>query len=133
MKTLIAEDDSTSRKLLRNILLAYGSCDIAVDGEEAVEAVRKSLGENYPYDLVCLDVMMPKLDGYAALLKIREMEKEKGIPAKKEVKVIMTTALDDPKNVMQALYKGGATVYLVKPIIKKNLLEELLKLGLIEE
>jgi two-component system chemotaxis response regulator CheY len=132
MKTLIVEDDFTSRRLLQSILSTYGSCDLAVDGEAAVEAVRQSLAENYPYDLICLDIMMPKMDGHAALLKIREMEKEKGIAAKKEVKVIMTTALGDPKNVMEALYKGGATVYLVKPIGKQALLEELRKMGLID-
>lgn len=132
MKTLIVEDDYTSRRLLQRILSAYGSCDTAVDGEEAIEAVKTALAENYPYDLICLDIMMPKIDGNVALVKIREMERQKGIPGSKEVKVIMTTALGDPKNVMQALYKGGATVYLVKPIDKQPLLEELRKMGLIE-
>jgi two-component system chemotaxis response regulator CheY len=42
----------------------------------------------------------------------------------------MTTALDDPKNVVQAFYKGKATSYIVKPIAKKKLLEEIEKLGL---
>lgn len=132
MKTLIAEDDYTSRKLLQRILSAYGSCDTAVDGEEAVEAVKTALADNYPYDLICLDIMMPKIDGNEALVKIREMEREKGIIGSKEVKVIMTTALGDPKNVIKAFYKGGATVYLVKPIGKQALLEELRKMGLIE-
>ncbi len=132
MKTLIAEDDFTSRKLMQNILSAYGRCDLAVNGEEAVEAVRKSLADNYPYDLLCLDIMMPKMDGHEALVKIREMEKQKGITPSKEVKVIMTTALGEPKDVIKALYQGGATVYLVKPIAKQALLEELRKMGLIE-
>ncbi len=132
MKTLIAEDDFTSRKLMQGILSAYGRCDLAVDGEEAVEAVRKSLAEQYPYDLVCLDIMMPKMDGNEALVKIREMEKQKGIIGPKEVKVIMTTALGEPKDVVKALYQGGATVYLVKPIAKHSLLEQLREMGLIE-
>lgn len=132
MKTLIVEDDYTSRRLLQRILSMYGSCETAVDGEEAVEAVRRAFAENYPYDLICMDIMMPKIDGNEALVKIREMERQKGIAAFQEVKVIMTTALGDPKTVMKSLYQGGATVYLVKPIGKQALLGELRKMNLIE-
>ena len=132
MKTLIAEDDFTSRKLLQSILSAYGRCDLAEDGQEAVEAVRRSLAEDYPYDLLCLDIMMPKMDGNDALVKIRELERQKGVTPSKEVKVIMTTALGDPKNVVKSLYRGGATAYCVKPIAKQALLEQLRAMGLIE-
>jgi len=45
-----------------------------------------------------------------------ELEKERGISATKETIVVMTTALDDPKNVLEAYYKGGATSYVPKPI-----------------
>ncbi len=48
-----------------------------------------------------------------------------------EIKVIMTTAIDDPKNVMEAYNKEGASSYVVKPIHKNHLLEEIRKLGLI--
>ncbi len=62
-----------------------------------------------PYDLLCMDIMMPVMDGHEALLKIREMEKSLGIFGPEEVKVIMLSALDDAKTVMKAYYKGGAT------------------------
>jgi two-component system, chemotaxis family, chemotaxis protein CheY len=131
MKVLIAEDDFTSRKLLQNILSPYGVCDIAVDGKEAVEAWRVAWDEGVPYDLICMDIMMPNMDGHEALTTIRELEREKKVPSSREVKVIMTTALGDPKNVVQALYKEGALVYLVKPIGKQKLLEEVKRMGLI--
>ena len=47
------------------------------------------------------------------------------------VKVIMTTALDDARSVVEA-YQEGATAYLVKPINRKKLMEEFLRLGLID-
>ena len=75
---------------------------------------------------------MPNVDGQQALKEIREIEKEMGIKASNKVKVIMTTALKDPKNVMEAFYKGGASSYIVKPIKKQKLLEEVQKLGLIK-
>jgi len=60
--------------------------------------------------------MMPEMDGQEALKKIREIENKQSVLPKDEVKVIMTTALSDPKTVVEAYYKGGATYYLVKPI-----------------
>lgn len=73
MKILLAEDDFASRKFMANYLEKYGECDITVDGEEAVDAFLMALEDNEPYDLICLDVMMPVLDGYQALKAIREL------------------------------------------------------------
>jgi two-component system chemotaxis response regulator CheY len=46
------------------------------------------------------------------------------------VKIIMTTVLEDPKNVIEAYNKGGATSYLVKPVERNKVIEELDRLGL---
>ncbi len=132
MRILIVEDDFTSRKLLQKFLSPYGECDIAVDGEEAIEAYKLSWLKNEPYDLICMDIMMPKVDGQQALREIRGIEKEMDIKPADEVKVIMTTVLDDPKNVFRAFNRGGAASYIVKPIRKQTLLEEMRKLGLID-
>lgn len=132
MRVLIVEDDFTSRKLLQKILSPYGDTDIAVNGQEAVEAFKDALDEGKPYDLVCMDIMMPEMDGQEALRKIREIEKGKGIKSADEVKVVMTTALDDPKNVVEAYYKGGATSYVPKPIDRQLFLQLLRNLGLIQ-
>jgi two-component system, chemotaxis family, chemotaxis protein CheY len=131
MKVLIVEDDFTSRKLVQSILSGYGTCDIATDGTEAVEAFVAARNEGAPYNLICMDIMMPKMDGHEALARIKDIEKEKGVSHDKEVKVIMTTALGDPKNVFQALYKEKAVTYLVKPITKQRLLDEVRTLGLL--
>jgi two-component system chemotaxis response regulator CheY len=132
MKVLVVEDDFVSRKLLQKLLGHYGECDIAVNGREAVEAFRLALDEGKPYDLVCMDIMMPELDGQEALKEIREMEKERSIREADRAKVIMTTALDDPRNVVESLYKGGADSYVVKPIDSKHLLQEIKNFGLLD-
>lgn len=132
MRVLIVEDDFVSRKLLQKLLSHYGECDVAVDGGEAIEAFKLAVNEGKPYDLVCMDIMMPQIDGQQALKEIRGIEKSRGVGPKDEVKVIMTTALDDPKTVVQSLYKGGATSYIVKPIDKKKLIEEVKNLGLLD-
>ena len=130
MKTLIVEDDFISRKLLKELLAKYGDCDIATDGEEAVQAFQLALESGAPYQLICMDIMMPNMDGQEALKLIRTIEKEQDIQGDEEVKVLMTTALDDPRSVIEAYYRGGATSFIVKPIIKEKLFAEIRSLGL---
>ena len=132
MRVLVVEDDFTSRKILQKILGPYGEVDIAVNGVEAVSAFTQSLDDDNHYDLICMDIMMPEMDGQTALRTIRGIERDRAIPPAQEVKVVMTTALDDPKNVVEAYYKGGATSYVPKPIDKHMLLHLLKNLGLIE-
>lgn len=133
MKILIVEDDFISRRILRELLNTFGDIEIAVDGEEAVTAFKMAHDAKTPYDLVCMDIMMPKMDGREALRQIRKMEKEFEVPPNLEAKIIMTTALDDPKTVFDSFYQDGATVYLVKPISKQKLVRELRALGLIQQ
>ena len=76
MRILIVEDDFASRKFMMNFMSAYGDCDGTVDGMEAVEAYMMALEDEQPYDLICLDVMMPVMDGYQVLNTIRNMEKQ---------------------------------------------------------
>lgn len=130
MRVLIAEDDFTSRKFMLRFLSKYGECDITVDGIEAVEAFTMALEAEEGYDLICLDIMMPGLDGYQALKKIREIEKEKLIPEEKAAKIIMTSALNEGKNVTKA-FDLGCTAYAGKPIDQDKFDNVLRKLELI--
>ncbi len=131
MKTLIAEDDLVARFMLKELLSEFGPCDTVGDGREAVDLFAMALDKADPYRLVCLDILMPEVDGQQVLAEIRAMEKERRIKGADEVKVIMITAVDDPKSVFKAYYHGGATSYIVKPIDKRKLLDEIRLLGLI--
>ena len=130
MKILIVEDDFASRKMLQKYLSPYGECDVVVDGQEALDAFSLALTENNPYDLICLDIMLPKIDGQDVLKQIRSIEKEKGIEGLEGVKIIMTTALGDTKNIMDA-FKNQCEGYLQKPIERVRLIQEIRKLKLI--
>ena len=130
MKILLAEDDFVTRKYMSNFLSKYGECDVTVDGMEAIEAFTMALEDNEPYDLVCLDIMMPIMDGYQALAGIRRLEKEREIPVEKTVKVIMTTALNEDDNVKKA-FELGCTIYSGKPIDQERFEQVIRKLGLI--
>lgn len=130
MKTLVAEDDFASRKFITNYLSKYGECDATVDGMEVVDAFMMAYEDEEPYDLVCLDVMMPVMDGYQALKAIRDIEAEKGIPIEERVKIVMMTALNQESNVKKA-FEMGCTVYCAKPVDIKKLDEVLQKLSLV--
>lgn len=133
MRILIVEDEFISRTLLAEMLNDYGVCHIATNGKDAVEAIERSFNEKQPYDLVCLDIMMPEMDGQEVLCETRRIEREHGIKGLRATKVIMTTALDDSKNIMRAFTKGHCEAYLTKPIEKAKLVEHLRNLRLIEE
>ena len=129
MKILLIDDNFVSRKLLKITLEQVGDCSMAASGEEGVEIFNKAHGESKPFDLVCLDVMMPGLDGHETLAQIRSWEKQNGIDTVHGVKVIMITAMDDKKNVFQA-FKGGCEAYIVKPVEGVKLMEAIERLGL---
>ena len=130
MKILLAEDDFVTRKFMTGFLSKYGECDVTVDGMEAVDAFMMALEDDEPYDLVCLDIMMPVMDGYQALMGIRNLEKERNIPREKQAKIIMATALNDEKNVKMA-FDLGCTVYSGKPIDQEKFEQVLKKFELI--
>ena len=131
MRILIAEDDYASRKFLSKFLSAYGECDITIDGLEALEAFMLGWDEGKPYDLICLDIMMPELDGVKTLKTIRDIENQKGVEESKRVKIIMTTALNDTESVYNA-FDIGCEAYAAKPIDTKKLVEVMRKLDLIK-
>jgi two-component system, chemotaxis family, chemotaxis protein CheY len=130
MKTLIVEDTFLNRMLLQEYLKGYGECHIAVNGKEAVEAVRTSLESGAPYDLICLDIMMPEMDGQQALKEIRALEESWKIIHSRNSVIIMTTAIKDLKNVTEA-YNNFCDGYMVKPIRKEAFLQDLRNLKLI--
>lgn len=130
MKVLIAEDDFISYRLLQKILTPLGPCDIAKNGLEAVQLFEGALRAEQPYDLVCLDIMMPKMNGQEVLKAVRRLERELEVAEQNEAKIFMTTALDSPQNVVEAYYRGGCSGYLVKPIKKQQMLELLKENGL---
>ena len=130
MKMLIVEDDLVSRKFLSKFLLQFGEVDVVIDGIEALDAYLLSMKDNQPYDLICLDIMLPKVDGVKVLKAIRDYETSKGFLPIKRVKVIMTTALQESLLVQQS-FEIGCEAYASKPINTEKLVEVLRKLELI--
>lgn len=130
MKILIVDDDQASAKLLSGFLKMYGECHIAESGEEGLEAFEHALRDDTPYELVTLDIMMPITDGHVTLKTIRELEQSTLNVSGKSAKIIMVSAPDDIYTVMNS-FEELCDAYLTKPVIRKDLYNELIKLGLI--
>lgn len=132
MKILIAEDDMISRKFLAKFLSQYGECDVVVDGIEALDAYLIALKEKAAYELICLDIMMPKVDGVKVLKAIRDFERQRGVIPEKHAKIIMITALSDTEYV-HAAFELGCEAYAAKPIDTEKLIQVMHELDIIKK
>lgn len=100
IKILTVEDEKPISNLIKiNLLDAGYDCECAFDGEQAIEMIEKN-----NYDLILLDIMLPKVDGYELFEYIKPLE----------IPVIFLTAKSDVKDTVKGL-KLGAEDYLTKP------------------
>lgn len=108
---LVVDDNKITTKLLRRYLEANGyEAREAYDGIECLEKVEESKP-----DAIVLDVMMPRMDGYETVKKLKEQDHTKDIP------VVIVTALNDVPNQLKSI-DSGADDFLSKPIEEKLLI-----------
>lgn len=124
LRILLAEDDLACRLLLQSFLGRYGKCDAVVNGQEAVDAFRMASDGGELYGLICMDIMMPRMDGREAVRQIRGIEEAKGVYSSSGVKIIMTTTVDDVKEVILC-FQELCDAYLMKPIDLGKLLKQM--------
>lgn len=120
LKALVVEDELTYRLLLQDLLSHHGDCHVAVNGREAVDAFRAALLAGKGYDLICMDIRMPVMNGDDAVGHIREIEEAHGIFSSDGVKILMTTSIQDVRTVT-ASFKALCDAYLFKPIDRAEL------------
>ena len=115
MKILIAEDDPMSRIVLSKFLRDYGAVEVAKDGMETLDQVMDSIKAGVPYDLLFLDIMMPKVDGIKVLKVVRSMEEKQENAEENHLFIVMMSALSDMEHVDQS-FALGCDAYATKPI-----------------
>jgi two-component system, chemotaxis family, chemotaxis protein CheY len=130
LRVLVVEDDFASRLLLQTCLSRYGECHISVNGREAVEGFRSALERKQKYDLVCMDIMMPEMDGIEALKQVRAIEQSCGIFPNTGAKIVMTTAVEDIREVIRC-FEEFCDAYLLKPIDLDKLRRQMRSFGLL--
>jgi two-component system, sensor histidine kinase and response regulator len=114
MRILVAEDNLVNRELLQYLLGQLGhTVVVAADGLEVLEKCASS-----SFDLVLMDLWMPRMDGLAATAKLREQEKDSG----RRTPIIAVTA-HAIKGDRDACLQAGMDGYLTKPIRRQTLVD----------
>ena len=129
MNILIVEDDFFSRTLLGEMLGPYGTLHVAANGEEAVAAVRASFDKQTPYQLICLDIGLPEMNGHEVLQQIRVLEGEHDVSHENAARVVIISALNDGENVLTA-FREQCDGYMVKPFDETRFRELLADFGM---
>lgn len=128
MRILVADDDFANRRFLEKVLEQYGEVEVVDNGISAVDEASNAMAERQMFNLICLDIMMAKLDGYKTLEAIREAEKKYGVHAEDRAKVVMVSALDEVvlDNIQVC---NDYDAYICKPIIIEKFDQLLNKMG----
>jgi CheY-like chemotaxis protein len=127
MRILIVDDCSVNTGILRAMLREYGETETARDGVECVEAFKKALETKRPFNLVCLDISMPEMDGIEALHRIREAERNFDVGEKEKADVLIITAFSDQDSNLKSVDKCQGLI--PKPVTKAALVGKLSMLG----
>ncbi len=128
MRVLIADDDFVNRKFLEKVLAEYGEVVAVDNGMSAVEEAVACMEKKNAFDLICLDIMMTRLDGYKTLEAIREAEHKLEISKNDRAKIIMISALDEVAlDSIQVCDDYDA--YICKPIVMDKFNSLLSKMG----
>lgn len=127
MKALIVDDIEMNRELLAMFLEGRASVTCAESGEEALELVSAALATDCYFDLICMDISMPGINGHEALKRIRAAEDASD---SRRAVVFMVTGSSSPDDMFDALIQGGCDDYLTKPLMQQSFFELLGKHGL---
>lgn len=111
MRSLIVDDDDIGRLMLATFLEDFGPCDQAENGKVALDMIDLAATEGSPYSLLCLDIIMPVMDGTQTLREIRERDQQRG----GRTKVFMISACNSPQDIEDAFFEGDCDDYVVKP------------------
>ncbi|MCX5876066.1 MAG: Hpt domain-containing protein [Deltaproteobacteria bacterium] len=122
LTALIVEDEFISRYIIQEFLSPLGTCHIAVNGFEAILAFKSALVEKRPYDLICLDIMMPGMTGTEVAREMRRLEAEM-VGGDKSCRIVMTTAVSDKEVIVGMFQEKLCDAYLLKPLHKEKLYE----------
>lgn len=128
MKILIVDDENISRKILLKKMELIGECTSVNDSLKALALYDKAVKDKEPFEIITLDVSMPKMDGRQLLSMIRKKEKAMKISKKDRVKIIMVTSRMNLSTIKECI-KLGCDGYISKPVNKYQLLENLGRMG----
>ena len=127
---LIVDDDDMGRLMLKDFLSELAQCHCAVNGREGLEFFEKALAEGNPYDLLCIDLVMPEMNGLALIRKIREIENANPVFSDMRTKIFVISASDSAWDKADLVLDNLCDDYITKPFSRSSLMVNLYKNGL---
>ncbi|KAJ3054919.1 hypothetical protein HK097_000335 [Rhizophlyctis rosea] len=128
IKVLIVEDNLINQKVMKRQLETLGyAVQIANHGAEAIEVLLRTEGEEKLFDVVLMDIEMPVMDGLEATSRIRQMEAEGKLSKKRGRLPIVAVTGNARKEQLEKGFEAGMDDAMVKPYIKKDLIEKIEK------
>lgn len=114
LSILLAEDSTFMRSVLSNILKRHFSCEVeeAKDGEIALEKFQEKNMQGKTYDLILIDITMPKVDGFTLLKQLIELDKE--------ATIVMCSSVTNKKIVVESI-RNGAKHFITKPVEEEDM------------
>jgi len=116
MRILIVEDDLPSQLFMQVVLREYAPCEVAENGLQAVRVYIDAAVGGAPFDVVFMDIMMPEMDGLAAMDRIREFEALNPQSVPKRAHMVVVTATEDMQSLIHAYCSGEVYAFLKKPL-----------------
>ncbi len=127
MKILIVDDEYVALSKMTTLLSKYGDCKFATDGKQALKLFDIAVAdEGHPYDLITIDIDMPKIDGLELLKIISQKEQNRNISRAKK---IIISAENSADNVLQAV-QNHCDAFIAKPVLKRTLVDKLKEIGI---
>lgn len=130
MRILLVDDDPVSGRVLEALAGAYGTSELVNSGLAAIRAVVRSMrAEEARFDLLCLDIHMPGVDGHEVLETLREVEEACGVQPGRGLKVLMVSGEQASAHVIRA-FRNQCDGFLNKPVSRDEFHAALEKLQL---
>lgn len=125
MDILVVDDDNSNRLLMNHILSNIAKIQLAHNGLDAVDMVEKHLKSGSSFDVIFMDVVLPDIDGFETIRRIKSAEKS--LKPNKKSKIVVLTSYDLIHSKWNAI-ANDCDSFLVKPVEKYKILAQIQKL-----
>ena len=128
---LVVDDDEMGRLMLQDFLSEFAACDCAVNGREALDLFEKALAGGIPYDMLCVDLIMPEMNGLALIRKIRAIEKIHPFFSDIHTRIFVISASDSTWEKADLVLDNLCDDFITKPFNRDSLKADLYKYNLV--
>lgn len=117
---LVVDDDQLCRVILQGVLSSYGDIHFAKNGKQGLQQFQDAYEKGQPYSVVFMDLVMPEMNGWQAVLKIRELEARLNIHQKTKIVIASSKRYDKGGEILESFKEAGVDLFLEKPVASSH-------------